>query len=418
MSSNASVVNNGNKINALTSQVKALSNQIANMKKGTPKLTRTKYLHERVPSLKEQYKDFKDNLLADFIYGLYHPDVVFNEHLDIKMPGHLPIPTTSFHFKDTFTIAPNSMGNFCLVWNPNFLGTSSELSYLHRPANLDPGQYNAQFSNVYWNNDEAMTGNKSMTGSWNCHTFKPIKQDFGKYRLTSACIKVKYTGKVLDQSGCLAACASYFTFPRSVLLMPNAQQDVGDYDFAPSDENLARFTDFDNIRQGQWAHTISVVSEPDGITCVYLPTDPLSEVFVNNGSTIDTEAETYTWQNTSCQANWTPKNANLSYAICGYGIDTITSCITVETYYNYEIIVRDDQVPYFRPTVPDARLVRFKDRITNTVQSVSGSFGGITRTKDHEAPSVMSRLRGAISSAWRMAGDIAPLVLKLGKAIL
>jgi len=405
-------------INALQAQVKQLNNRIAGMKSGSIPLSKVSRPHEREPGLKSAYADLKDDVVADYIYGLYHPDVVFNEHLDIKSPSRLSIPTTSFHFKDTMTIAPNNSGNFCVIWNPNFLGTSSMLIERHAPENVTEANYKGYFSNLYFNNDDALSGNGSMTGSWNCQSFKHIRQDFGKYRLTSACIKVKYTGKVLDQSGCLSACASYFTFPRTCHISPRSDADIANYPFLYSDLNLGKFGDFDNIRQGQWSHTVNIVSEPDGITCVYLPTDPLSEVFVRNGETIDSESEETTWQSTSVQCKWLPKNATLSYAICGYGIDSTASCITVETYYNFEIIVQDDQIPYFRPHVSDARLVRYSDRISRLVQSVNGTFGGVTLSKTHNDSSVMSRIKGALSNAYKYAGDIVPLVMKLGKAIL
>jgi hypothetical protein len=425
MSNNNSSTNT-NGINALASQDKALNSKfgsistaIKNMKsRNIPLKQQRGNAHERIPGLKEEYKNFKDDVIADYIYGLYHPDIVFNEHLDIKMPSRMPIPTTSFHFKDTFNITTNNSGNFVLVWNPNFLGTADELVRNNLPNNIDANLYDAWFSNCYWNNDNGLTGNATLTGGWNCNNFRHVRQDFAKYRLTSACLKVKYTGKVLDQSGMMSACASYFTFPRSVWMAPTNSVETNYYPLLEEDRNIARFADFDNIRQGQWAHTISLVSEPDGITCVYHPTDPLSEVFVVNGTTIDSDTPNVTWQNSNAQSVWRAKNANLSYAVCGYGIAPATTCITVECYYNFEIIVRDDQIPYFRPTVPDARLHRFSDRIRQTVSSVQASFGGITTTKSHEAPSIMTSVKKAISTAMSHAGDILPFVLKLGKTIL
>lgn len=406
--------------NNLSNQVKALSNAISGMKKGAKAALPSKPMHphEREEGLKEAYADYRDTYLANYIYGLYHPDVVFQEHLDIKFPATMPIPTTTFAFKDTFTIQPNHSGNFVLWWNPNYLGSDPDLL---SNMQVQAANYRGLFSNLYYNNAAALDGNSELNSDWKCRTFKHVTQQFAKYRLTSACIKVKYTGKVLDQSGCFAACATYTTFPRTVLAVPNDMPLVAEYPYQGTGENgniLGKWGDFDTIRQGQWAHTVSVVSDPDGITCVYLPSDPLSEVFVNNGETIDSQYPQTEYFNQYAQGIWQPKNANLGYAICGYGIDTQASSVTVECYYNFEIIVREEQMPYFRPHVADARLVRFGSRINDSVRSISGQFGGITRTKEHNAPSTMSRIKSALNTAYKYAGDIVPLLLKVGKAIL
>lgn len=418
MSSNKPTVNNS-ALKSVNNNLQKILQGIAAMKAPlkTPLPKKPSLPHEREVGLKEAYKEYRDDYMANFVYGLYHPDVVFHEHLDIKFPATMPIPTTTFAFKDTFTIAPNYSGNFVLVWNPNFLGSNFECV---KPTTQDPANYNGVFSNVYYNVSGDLDGNSTIDSDWQCRTFKHVNQSFNKYRLTSACIKVKYTGKVLDQSGCLAACATYSTFPRTTAAIPRAQPLPAEYPYKGSGANavLGRWGDFDTIRQGQWSHTVNVVSEPDGITCVYLPSDPLSEVFVNDGETIDSHHDQVVYDSGNAYAIWQPKNANLGYAICGYGIDTNASAITVECYYNFEIIVHDEQMPYFRPSVVDARLVRFGDRVNSAIKSISSSYGGVTKTKDHEAPSTMTRIKAALSTAWKYAGDIVPILLKVGKAIL
>lgn len=416
---NATVSNTA--LNKINSQLSALSSAIAGMKKGAKAALPSKpsHPHEREPGLKEAYADYRDTYLANYIYGLYHPDVVFKEHLDIRFPATMPIPTTTFSFKDTFTIAPNGSGNFVLWWQPNFLGSDLELL---RPLNLNnPEAYAGVFSNLYYNDSIVVDGNSPADSGWKCRVFKHVQQTFSKYRLTSACIKVRYTGKVLDQSGCFAACATYSTFPRTVCAVPTTDPVPAEYDYTGTAYNgglLDKWGDFDTIRQGQWAHTTNIVSDPDGITCVYLPSDPLSEAFVNNGQTIDEQYHQVAYHGTQVHGIWQPKNANLGYAICGYGIDSVASVVTVECYYNFEIIVREEQMPYFRPSVVDARLVRFGSRLNDSVRSIAGKFGGVTRSKDHEAPSTMARIQSALGNAWRYAGDIVPLLLKVGKYVL
>jgi hypothetical protein len=376
-------------------------------------------LHEREEGLKDKYADYRDNVLADYIYGLYHPDIVFKESLDIKSPSYMPVPTTSFKFKETFTITPNSMGNFVLFWYPNFLGTSQRMTHIHKPsADLSDYEYNTVFANCLVNSGAPLDGNTSLLNGWYGIAFKPVQQDFDKYRLTSACIKVKYTGKVLDQSGVLAAAATYARIPRVLLSAPTTDAIPGSWEIPLNDSrDLSQFCDFDNIRQGQWAETSSVVSDPDGITCTYVPTDPLSQVFVDNGTTIDYINHNNTWDGTRFRTSWSPTNANISYAICGYGITGSTSCITVEAYYNYEIIVRQEQYPYFNPRVANHKLVEHKDLISRSVDYINTS-GLISHTKVHDNPSFWTKIRGAFSKAANVMNDVYPYLKPILGAML
>lgn len=390
-------------LNALKAQIKA---------RPTPIPNKLLYAHEREEGLKEKYADYRDNILADYIYGLYHPDVVFKECLDIKSPSYMPVPTTTFKFKETFTIAPNALGNFVIYWTPNFLGTDSAMARVHAP-NGDDHQYTMYFSNVYVNSSDHLDGNSELLNDWYGICFKHVRQDFEKYRLTSACIKVKYTGKVLDQSGMLAAAATYVRSSRTVLGVPAAGNAVSSYQL-PLDvtRNLSQFCDFDNIRQGQWADTCSVVADPDGLTCVYVPTDPLNQVFVGNATTIDAINHRLSWDGSRFIAAWEPTNANISYAICGYGLATQSSCITVETYYNFEIIVMQEQYPYFSPRVAHPTFLEHKDDIARITDAVTAK-GLISHTKNHDSPSVWTKVKSAFGKAAKVATDVYPYIKPL-----
>lgn len=367
------------------------------------------WYHTRMPGLKTQLAERIANVEAEYIYGIFHPDVVYRENLNIKAPSILPIPTTSFSFKETFFLAPNDSGNFLIIWNPNYLGSSTAI------PSIFPGQlqnYAGYFSNLYYSNHASLDGN-SAAQSIKAVTFRRVIQDFNKYRLTSACMKVKYTGKVLNQSGMLAACASFMEFPRSaVAVQPDAQM-TSEYDIPNTFPQLQRLGDFDNIRQGQWAKTVSVVNDPDGITCVYIPTDTLSQVFVDNGDTIDAKnvVTYYPSQGTVAQT-WLAKNANITYDVCGYGIskEGNISTITVECYYNYEIIVREDQMPYFRPTVYKPIASESNRDPDKAIKGIVSTAGTITKTHDHDDPSIMSRIATAIRKGFDTIEPYLPLI--------
>lgn len=409
--------NNGPKKNKNKNKKKKTT-QVAQPKSQVvqPSTAKVKRAHENHPGLLSDYFGYHVNGLADYVYGLYHPEVVYDQHMDIKMPARLPIPTTTFSFKDTFTIAPNADGNFCLIWCPNFLGSDTHLQSPYFDS-VYTQNYSFGFSTIVYNNENSLTGNAPNASGWKAHLFKRVNQDFSKYRLTSACLKVRYTGKVLDQSGMIAACASYLPMNRLVAASTNI---LSDWPVAQSHSQTFMWAgDFDTIRQGQWAKSTSLVSDPDGLTVLYMPSDPLSEVFVDNGQTIDREPTITVEQLVSgYEAAWTPKNANLSFAVCGYGISNSTTAITIESYTNYEIIVTPEQMPYFRPKVLDAGLQLHEDRISRTVRGVTNTAGLVTHTKSHEDRGVMARIRDVFSQGWKNYGDYVPALLKMASLLV
>jgi hypothetical protein len=378
------------------------------------------WYHQRQPGLFRQVNYYHDNALAEYVYGLFHPDVVYRENLNIKAPSTLPIPTTNFAFKETFTLQPNIYGNFVLVWSPNYLGSMDKIPKVMKHEQINGIAADGFFSNVYYDVSEGLDGNSAAT-TFTAQTFKHINQQFNKYRLTSACIKVKYTGKVLNQSGMMSACASFMEFPRTAMSVANTQQMSSTYTVPNDFPQLRRLGDFDTIRQGQWTKTINIVDEPSGITCVYIPTDTLSQAFVDNADTLTAKniKDFYPTEPANAVGTyWYARNANITFDICGYGITTEnqTNCITVECYYNYEIIVNEDQLSFFRPTTNHVDTKQAED-IQRVTQKVASTVGTITTTKQHDSPSVMSKIATALRTGLEYAEPCMPL-LKLGSLLV
>lgn len=413
--------NNKNKIQRRNQIIRNLRQRMATMVLDKQMFDpSTSWYHYRQPGLYRQVNEYHDNALAEYVYGLFHPDAVYRENMNIKAPSVLPIPTTNFAFKETFTLQPNIYGNFVIVWSPNYLGSMDKIPEVMKHTQVNGIKTDGYFSNIYYDNSETLDGNSAAT-SYIAQTFKHINQQFNKYRLTSACIKVKYTGKVLNQSGMMSACASFMEFPRTAICLANTNQMSSTYAVPNDFPQLRRLGDFDTIRQGQWTKTVNIVDEPSGITCVYIPTDTLSQAFVDNADTLT--AKTITDFYPSEPANsigtyWYSRNANITFDICGYGITTEnqTNCITVECYYNYEIIVNEDQLSFFRPTTARIETKQAED-VQRLSQKVASTVGTITTTKSHESPTVMSKIATAIRTGLNYAEPYLPL-LKLGTALL
>lgn len=406
------------RLTILKNQNKQLKQQVEKYKILSKNPFNNKWNHVNEPGLFQSINNYHDNSLAEYVYGLFHPDAVYRENLNIKAPSVLPIPTSNFAFKETFTIVPNDKGNFVLAWNPNYLASSKAI-LKNTPGSWD--QQSGFFSNVYYTNDPDLDGN-SVARYWRGQVFKHITQDFNKYRLTSACLKVKYTGKKIDQAGMISACASFMEFPRTTVAHDTSQTPMPASYYIPDQfPQLQRLGDFDTIRQGQWAQTVSLVNEPDGLTCVYIPTDPLSQAFVDDGDTITAKnITTYSpaFPSNSLGTWWNSRAASISFDVCGYGIfnPDAVPLITVECFYNYEIIVNEDQMPFFRPTVSQLTNKQVQE-IGSVVNKITSTSGTIVSTVKHEEPSIFAKISRAINQGLRYVDKFAPLV-KLGSLII
>ena len=331
---------NNNLLTKLLNQQKAQNNvQSTSL---VPFTKSPNYFAESPNSFKNAYNIYTDDKLQvlQYIYALMHTDEIYNKGWAIKIPSRLPQPTTTFCFKDVEVLQPNSAGNLGIVWTPNYLGTSDKIRSMFTGHQY---QYGA-FANLYINIHNTVGSQAS--NYFEAKLFRNLNQRFSKYRLVSAMIKIKYIGAVINQAGTLSGCVSYSDFSREVYAddepITNAKVRAGLFNQA-----FDRFGNFDIIKSGLWSRTISLTSDPEGLTAIYIPVDDLSEVFVDDGEMIAAHLEP---GHDGTGLNWgviNPTNATPTYAFCVQGAPQ-NSCIQVEMYYNYEIVIEDDQVPYFR----------------------------------------------------------------------
>lgn len=292
------------------------------------------------PAFRQAYKVYNDDKLQvlQYIYALLHTDEVYHKGWAIKIPSRIPQPTTTFCFKDVEVLQPNTNGNLGIVWSPNYLATASKMRLIF---NAD---YNTGFANLYVNNDSTLTGT-SDNNNYKPHLFRPVNQSFSKYRLTSAMIKIKYIGNVLNQAGTISGCVSYGDFNRyvygSLVKMTNEVASI--YDHA----GYSKFGNFDIIKGGLWSRTINLTAQPEGMTAIYIPVDDLNEVFVDDAQMIAGHVVEVQSSAGLGVAEIDPANTNTTYVFAIQGCPN-TSSIQVEMYYNFEIVIEDEQVPYFR----------------------------------------------------------------------
>lgn len=389
--------NNGNKLRII-GNVAATPNPIKY------RLTRPKQVISKILSTN------KKNLIQ-YIYGLIYPDRAISECLQVKKPSSIPIPSTTFGIKRNITLTTNASGNLSLIWIPNYLMSVNGMKELYKEYKLngeltqDINTNTAKFTNLWYCNDAGLTGSRVKLG-WHGYPIAGLNQDFARYRLTSALIKVKYTGNKLNQAGMMYSSATYKQMPYTTAVSDDSNainsnriQDYSDY--------FDVFTDFDVTRNGQWNKSINITANANGLEALYVPTDPLNDVFQKDGFIQSVEKTLKQETSSLFSVSLFPSNTNLKYSFVCQGLPPSSACVTIETYYNFEIIVEQEQMPYFH-TSNSAQGVNIND-VNEAHQAVINS-GQMVKQSDNRKGKKLDQLLRWGSDALSIVKVVSSLI--------
>ena len=333
--------------------------------------------------------------LIQYIYGLIHPDIAISECMQVKKPSGIPIPSTTFGIKRNLTLKTNSSGNLALIWVPNYLCSLQGFKDLHStyPINSQlTGNItvaNTAFTNLWYTNSDNLDGAKLTDIVWNAHPINTLSQDFARYRLTSALIKVKYTGNKLNQAGMMYSSASYKQLPYITAASGTMATTLSSNSVENADDYFMKFNNFDVTRNGQWNKSVNVTANANGLEALYVPTDPMNDVFAKDGFVTSTEKTTGTESSNLYVCCQYPNNTNIKYSFVCQGLPASTACVTVETYYNFEIIVEQEQMPYFH-SVNSAHGVNLND--VNEAHQALVNSGNLVRPSRSSATSKLDKV--------------------------
>lgn len=352
-------------------------------------------------------QDVVDNLTewtkherAQYLYALIHPEYGVQEGVQVKLYSDAPIPSSSIGVRQMFNISTSTNGTFELIWSPNFLATEGALSGVLDsvlPVNSSEKIYGYAYSNLYVNNESSLTGLGSQDHFGCLPGFQPMVL-LQKYRLVSALLKVKYNGSVLNQAGTLLSCATYETFP--VLVAGGVTGTANDnptLDVAAGmseckrlkapNPALARWTNFDVIRNGQWNMSHNISADANGIECLYVPVDPTSKMFYDVGDYYGTsiansqDQESYKYDVNSGNQFYSTtirellpfSETSVKYVVAGHNLPKGENCIQIELFYNFEVIADPTVAPLIRSSINNVFDINDKRRIKELFREISKS---------------------------------------------
>lgn len=324
------------------------------------KLPRDPMMYREMDSDKvvDALNDFHKRTRSQYLYSMIHPDYAVTEGIQVKLYSDVPVPTSSIGIRSMYQLKTSENGTICLQWSPNFLAAEADIGARFDGTGGDP--VTTAYSNLTYINDASLNGDSESQGLWYALPSYIPAVMLQKYRLVSALIKVKYNGSVLNQAGTMISCATFDSLP-----VYNAKSVSSGYDAnymlskIPPDANRSRYTDFSLIRNGLWNYSRNITADANGIECLYVPTDPTSNIFYDLASYYGTTLNKITPVVLSVggdpigyvEAQVGDFGSQLNYMIAGYNLPPSSNCIQVEIFYNFEVISDPSVAPLLRSTI-------------------------------------------------------------------
>ena len=136
-----------------------------------------------------------------------------------KIPSPIPTPTSSFQLKQSFTVTTNALGNAAVMVNPYFLedNTSGTVE-----------------STVYVNNSATLSGNSPDDNFTSINVGQAIPPVYSQYRVVSASIVARYTGRLDIVQGNIGGAIIYDVGiqPKPAGQISNIAAKYGDFNLA------------------------------------------------------------------------------------------------------------------------------------------------------------------------------------------
>lgn len=370
-------MNSNNNINTDKTVIKAIGNNIKRMQvrqlrqvnrkigKLVKKIDNNKLPRDPIEFRKmkpeevvSKLNDYRNRTRSQYLYSMIHPDYAVTEGVQVKMYSDVPVPTSSIGIRSMYQIKTSKNGTFLLSWSPNFLATNQDIEARFGEV---PQVQSSAYSNIIVCTNDNMTGETASEAysQYQLPCFIPSVM-LQKYRLVSAILKVKYNGSVLNQAGTMISCATYDNIPVHNVISSNvtsAEQIMTEPTLAQQDTVFSRYTDFSLIRNGLWNYSQNITADANGLECLYVPTDPTSNMFYDLGSYYGSTLSKISNVQSSgvtigeSESIIGDSGAQLTYMVAGYNMPKSETCIQIEVFANFEVIADPSVAPLLRSSL-------------------------------------------------------------------
>jgi hypothetical protein len=248
---------------------------------------------------------YQDKVI-NYIAAILDPEYNYSTGIMVKQPSLMNPPSVSIPIKTLTTIPSEGYSSICIAWNPTIFCTTNMLGKIQLGVdatnNNEPIYANKVCSVLYSLGELQDAMLVTPPSSWNA-SVKGIPDNLpevgiAKARLVSSKIKISFRGPVLNQGGTIMAAATFQGPPGIICnsgddnrIKTNTQQknatwadlfkvslgnSFSEKEMSPFEEKI--------ISNGIWAKNVNITKDANGITAVFIPTDPMDEIFCKPGT--------------------------------------------------------------------------------------------------------------------------------------
>jgi hypothetical protein len=395
----------------------------------TPNERQSVSIYDKAHDLEQAYSD----KVINYVAAILDPEYNYNTGVMVKQPSLMNPPSVSIPIKTLTTIPSEGYSSICIAWNPTMFCTSTSIGSIQLgvdTTNNNAPIYANKICSVLYSLGELEGGAlKVPPSSWKA-TVKGIPDNLpevgiAKARLVSSKIKISFRGPVLNQGGTIMAAAT-FQGPPGVIantgddnaIKTNSAQknatwadlfaislgnSFNEKDMSPFEEKI--------ISNGIWAKNVNITKDANGITAIFIPTDPMDEIFCKPGTFYGEKVENPDAQcggpyATSCL--YSDKGARLNYLFNIQGIPgDNTNPITVETYTTWEVIPTNQSASTLRNSSSQIVTSEYYTKIKSLINGYLTTQTGIAKVNTEDTmKGFWSTLGNVAKQAWNIAKQV------------
>lgn len=372
---------------------------------------------------------FSDKVI-NYVAAILDPEYNYTTGVMVKQPSLLNPPSVSIPVKTLTTVKSENQSSICISWNPTLFCTKADVPNIilgKRTVNGVEQEVRANriASVLYSLPENAGTEEVVPADSWEAKV-KAIPDNLpeigvSKARLVSAKIKISFRGSILNQGGTIMGAATFQGPPGLVL---NTDNTDNVYLNSPVEgRDIANWADlfrvtlgdqFDENSQcpfqekvlsnGIWAKNVNITKDANGISAIFIPTDPMDEIFYKPGTYYGEEIAKDDKINSTKGATTalaTAKGARLNYLFNIQGLSAQNNNpITIETYQTWEVLPTNLSASSLRNSNSGMNSLQVKTKVKELLTEYFKDSTGIHTNKPNQLSGLFDYLKKAAVGAW------------------
>jgi hypothetical protein len=369
-------------------------------------------------------KIFRDKVI-NYVAAILDPEYNYNTGIMVKQPSLMNPPSVSIPIKTLTTIKSESLSSICISWNPTLFCTKNDVQKIILGQRDGEDVYANRIASVLYSLPEKIGAQEVVQAdSWNAKV-RAIPDNLpeigvSKARLVSAKIKISFRGSVLNQGGTIMGAATFQGAPGLVLNTDEENYVYRNHECGAvatwadlfkvtlgdqfSDKGLCPFQE-KVLSNGIWAKNVNITKDANGITAIFIPTDPMDEIFYKPGTFYGEKVaqdENIINKRGATTALNSNKGARLNYLFNIQGLSAQnTNPITIETYQTWEVLPTNQSASSLRNSASEMNSLQSYEMIKDLLSNYLSESSGIHTLKQNNLGGFFDKLKDIAQRTWK-----------------